>query len=112
MNTKETLSRISSDELIDYILDLESYAKNLDKQLDNTIGPLLVDQQFMDHVTSIYPDDCYVPYKFIIDKARLEIIALTKMRYDAAMSGAMRWTWSQEAAIVSTQHKPIMFKYV
>ena len=112
MNTKEILQRVSTEELINHILQLEEALNNCLTRLDSSLGPVLVDQLFMDKVSVVFPDDNYKPFKRMVEQLATDMTMLTKLRYEAAVSGAMRWEESQEAGIIATAGVPRNYRYV
>lgn len=112
MNTREILERVSTEELIEHILELEKALDAPVSRLNTSIGPILVDQLFMDKVTAVFPDDNYKPFKRMVNQLAADMMSLTKLRYDAAISGAMRWESSQEACIMVTTGGSRNFRYV
>jgi hypothetical protein len=112
MNSKEILKEVSTEALIEYILELEEDLSNCLTRLDSSIGPILVDQLFMDKVSAVFPDDHYKPFKKMVNQLAADMITLTKLRYEAAVSGAMRWEKSQEAGIIATAGVPRNYRYV
>lgn len=108
MHRKEELLNGSIEDLVDYILELESALE----QLDNRIGPVIIGKSSYNRVEALYPEDTYAPFKNTISRMMHEMATFTMLREAAAMSGAMRWEWSQEAAIIC-EHQPVReFRYV
>jgi hypothetical protein len=55
---------------------------------------------FHDNVEATFPDSD--PFRSIAQRAAAEVYQLVQMRWYTAVTGAMRWEQSQEAAIVHT----------
>lgn len=108
MHRKEELLKGSTEDLVDYILELESSLE----QLDNRIGPVVTTKKSYDRVEALYPEDTYTPFKDTINRMMLEMATFIDLREAAAMSGAMRWPWSQEAAILCDYQPVRNFRYV
>lgn len=56
-------------------------------------------KEFTDMARVIYPNNQEEPFQVYAELAIEIAETALKLRHDAAVSGAMRWEWSQEAAI-------------
>ena len=86
---------------------------------ENVVCGLMFNQESMDFMNIIYPDsapgllskDNVV--QSCLDECLKDIYDLASLRYLASLSGAMRWPWSQEAAIIRIIPKNILkFDYL
>jgi hypothetical protein len=108
MHTYEELMACDKFTLVEYIKDLETELEGLSTR----IGPLIMSKESYDRVEVVFPDNVYKPFEEIIGKAVWEMQNLLQLREAAAVSGAMRWSWSQEAGIVSDNPSVKKFRYV
>ena len=90
------LSLLSKQELCDLIHELND---KIEEHNEGSVSGLYVGPGYRDLVRRVFPDDQDAPFKRFVHEAQDRIHKLAAMRYHAAISGAMRWTWSQEAAI-------------
>ena len=90
------LDVMSRKELCDLVRQLSGNIENHNK---GCVAGLYIYPDFKEHVETIYPDNPDETFRFIVEEAQSKIYAITFARYESALSGAMRWEWSQEAFI-------------
>lgn len=93
------LSSLTEEELFELIHELNDTIAEHNK---GSVNGLFVQDGFRELVEQIYPDDQDMPFRKIVRDAQKKVFAYAAMRYNFAISGAMRWESSQEAAIRAT----------
>jgi hypothetical protein len=79
--------------------------KKLNQLLDRNIGGVMFNESFRDMIEVCYPlvnpheDQATKLVRAIVAPAIVKLSKVITLRYDAAISGAMRWEGSQEAKI-------------
>jgi hypothetical protein len=94
------LNEMTLMEIRDYIVDLH----NIIGESKYGISLHPKDNEFLE---TVFEDNTAYALASAVDNSRREIFEFANMRYCASISGAMRWPFSQEAAIAfnpSTGH--------
>ena len=100
----DDIEQLSKSELIGLIRAMRQCVN------ESVVSGVVVGKEFVEYTSVVFPGKENVVYDNIMKNARREMWALLSARYNAAVSGAMRWEWSQEAPITVSREWSYLYR--
>jgi len=100
----DDMDQMSKPELIELIQAMRQFVN------ENIISGVVVGKEFVERTSVVFPGTRDAVYNNIVKNTHKEMYALLSVRQDAAVSGAMRWEWSQEAPIIISREWSYLYR--